>query len=79
MPENLFELQIVCPDRIFYQGQASMIELNTTEGEVGIYKGHEPMTLIISPGVCTITEGDEKKDAAIHGGILEILGDSRGS
>lgn len=75
MPENLFDLEIVCPDRVFYKGQASMIELNTTEGEVGIYKGHEPMTLIIAPGVCLITEGDEKKKAAVHGGIIEILAD----
>lgn len=75
MPENLFDLEIVCPDRIFYQGQASMIELNTTEGEVGIYKGHEPMTLIIAPGVCSISEGENKKEAAVHGGIIEILSD----
>lgn len=75
MPENLFDLKIVCPDRVFFEGQASMIELNTTEGEVGIYKNHEPMTLIIAPGVCTITNGEEKKDAAVLAGFIEILPD----
>ena len=25
-----FDLEIISPDRVFYQGQASMIEFNTT-------------------------------------------------
>ena len=73
--ENLFDLQIICPDRIFYEGKASMFELNTTEGEVGIYKNHVPMTMIIAPGVATITEADGIKNAAIHAGFIEILQD----
>lgn len=73
--ENLFDLQIICPDRIFYEGKASMLELNTTEGEVGIYKNHVPMTMIIAPGVATITEADGIKNAAIHAGFIEILQD----
>ena len=32
--DKYFELEIVCPDRVFFQGEASMIELNTTEGQV---------------------------------------------
>ena len=73
--ENLFDLQIICPDHIFYEGKASMLELNTTEGEVGIYKNHVPMTMIIAPGVATITEADGIKNAAIHAGFIEILQD----
>jgi F-type H+-transporting ATPase subunit epsilon len=73
--ENLFDLQIICPDRIFYEGKASMLELNTTEGEVGIYKNHVPMTMIIAPGVATITEATGIKNAAIHAGFIEILQD----
>ena len=72
MAENLFELQIICPDRIFYQGRASMLELNTTEGEVGIYKGHMPMTMILAPGAAVITEENGKKTAAIHAGFVEV-------
>lgn len=75
MAENLFDLQIICPDRIFYQGKASMLELNTTEGEVGIYKNHVPMTMILAPGVATITEENGKKEAAIHAGFIEVLQD----
>lgn len=37
--------------------------------------GHIPMTVIIKPGVLTITEKDEVKEAALHSGFVEILPD----
>lgn len=70
-----FELKIITPDRMFYEGEAEMVEFNTTEGEIGIYKNHIPMTVIIKPGVLTITEGEEQKKAALHAGFVEILQD----
>lgn len=72
---NLFKLRIITPDRVFYEGEASMVEFNTTEGEIGIYKKHVPTTVIISPGILTITEAEETKEAALHAGFAEILQD----
>ena len=72
---NLFSLKIITPDRRFYEGQVSMVEFNTTEGEIGIYKKHVPTTVIISPGILTITETDGTKEAALHAGFAEILQD----
>jgi len=69
-----FELEIITPDRVFYKGQASMVEFNTTEGEIGVYKDHIPLTVIIKPGVLTITS-EEKKTAALHSGFATILQD----
>lgn len=71
--ERAFRLKIISPDRIFYEGEAIMLELNTTEGQVGIYKNHVPMTYIIEPGIMTITEEDGKKEAALHSGFIQIL------
>ena len=70
-----FDLEIITPDRVFYQGQASMIEFNTTEGEIGVYKDHIPLTVIIKPGVLTITSEDEKTKAALHSGFATIMQD----
>ena len=61
-----FDLKIISPDRIFYEGQASMLELTTSEGEIGIYKKHIPLTALIEPGIVTITEENGKKTAAVH-------------
>lgn len=70
---ELMKLQVICPDRIFYEGEVSMVELNTTEGEVGIYPRHIPLTSILSPGILTITEEGGLKNAALHSGFVQIL------
>lgn len=71
---NAFKLRVISPDRVFYEGEAIMLELNTTEGEIGIYKNHVPMTYIIEPGVMRITESEESvKEAALHSGFIQIL------
>lgn len=74
--EKTFTLKIITPERVFYEGEALMAEFNTSEGEVGIYKDHIPMTLILKPGVLTITLPEGKKEAALHTGFAEILQDS---
>lgn len=68
-----FKLTIVTPDREFFSEDVDMVEFNTTEGEIGIYKGHIPLTVIVKPGILTITQGDNVKNAALHAGFVQIL------
>jgi F-type H+-transporting ATPase subunit epsilon len=73
MAEKVFKLEIMAPDRIFYVNDVYMVEYNTTEGEVGVFAGHIPMTQVLAPGVLTITEDENtKKRAALHTGFVEI-------
>lgn len=72
---DLFKLRIITPDRVFYEGDVEMVEFNTVEGEIGIYKRHIPLTVIVKPGILTITEEHEEKTAALHAGFAEILPD----
>lgn len=73
---DTFTLYIVSPDREFYKGEVEMVELRTSEGEIGVYKGHIPLTAVISPGVIRIHEaGGNIKVAALISGFLEILPD----
>ena len=66
-----FTLKIITPERIFYEGPVSMVEFNTTEGAIGIYKGHIPMTVMIKPGILTITTEEGRREAALHAGFVE--------
>ena len=66
-----FRLQIITPERIFYEGEVPFIEIKTTEGPMGIYKNHVPTTLILSPGVLKIYEDEGVKRAALHTGFVE--------
>lgn len=75
MAENLFELKVITPDRIFYEGQVSMVEMNTKQGLIGVYKNHVPLTTIIDPGVLVIHEAGGEKEAALHSGFATILKD----
>lgn len=75
MAESM-RLKIVAPERIFYEGDTSFLEFTTTEGEMGIYPQHIPLTAIIAPGVLKIHEGDSVQEAALMSGFVQILKDS---
>lgn len=71
-----FRLEVISPERIFYTGDVEMVELTTTEGDIGIYAEHIPVTTIVAPGVLTITESSDEngiKEAAVLEGFMEIL------
>ncbi len=73
--DKSFQLRIITPDRIFFEGEADMVEFNTTEGQIGVLPGHIPLTVIIKPGILHIYEPDGEKEAALHAGFAEILPD----
>lgn len=71
-----FRLKIISPDRVFYEDDVEMVELRTSEGEIGVLKGHIPLTAILVPGVLHIKGipgGD--KEAALHSGFVEVMPD----
>ncbi|MGN0351552.1 MAG: ATP synthase F1 subunit epsilon [Roseburia sp.] len=72
---KMFNVEIITPDRIFYTGEASMIEFNTTEGEIGVYPRHIPLTTVLAPGIVTIYEAEKEVQAAVYSGFAEILSD----
>lgn len=70
-----FRLLVNTPDRVFYKDDVTMVELATTEGEIGIYAEHIPLTSVLVPCVMNVHVDGEIKKAAVHGGIIEILKD----
>lgn len=71
---RIFEVEIITPDRVFYKGDASMIEFNTAAGEIGVYKNHIPLTTVLAPGIVKIhKDGEDDVVAAVHSGFAEIL------
>ena len=72
---NIVDVEIITPDRVFYSGKATMIEFNTTEGEIGVLPNHIALTTVIAPGIVTISTEEEQIKAAVHAGFAEILPD----
>ena len=69
--------QLVSVDRMLWSGQASIVTAQTTEGEIGILPGHEPLLgQLKDNGVVTIRPTDgERLVAAVQGGFLSVVGD----
>lgn len=75
MADKVFNLQIISPTRIFFDGDATMVEMKTSEGEIGVLAGHIPLTAILTPGVVKIHQEEGLKEAALHDGFVEIRKD----
>ena len=69
---NLFELKIIKPDGMFFEGEGEFLEFTSVEGQMGVYKNHIPLTTILEPCVVKIHANGEKKKAAVLGGFIEI-------
>lgn len=75
MADKTFNLRIISPTRIFFDGNVNMVEMKTTEGEIGVLAGHIPLTAILEPGVLRIKQEESVREAALHDGFVEIQKD----
>ena len=73
MSEFLFE--IITPSKQFFKGQAEQVICQTTDGEMGILKGHGTMVATLTIGEIRIKTGGEWKNAYISGGFMEVRND----
>ena len=72
---NMFELKIISPEEIVFEGEGNFLEFVSVNGEMGVYKEHIPLTTILEPCVMKIYKNDEVKKLAVLGGFVEILKD----
>ena len=72
---DTMKLLVNTPERVFYNDDVTFVELCTSEGEIGVYPNHVPLTAVLVPCVLKIHQDGEVKKAAVHGGIGEILKD----
>ncbi|MEJ2859227.1 MULTISPECIES: F0F1 ATP synthase subunit epsilon [unclassified Saccharothrix] len=70
-------VQLVAVERRLWSGTATSVVAQTTEGEIGILPGHEPVLgQLVEGGVVRIrTVENELVTAAVHGGFLSVTGD----
>lgn len=68
-----FELKIVTPDGLEYEGQAEMLVVRTTSGDLGILAGHINTVAPLGMGVATITMDGNKRYAACIGGMVSVI------
>ncbi|KAB3523216.1 F0F1 ATP synthase subunit epsilon [Corynebacterium sp. zg254] len=66
--------QLVSVERALWVGTATSVIAQTTEGEIGVLPGHEPMLgQLVDNGVVIIRTGEgDKLVAAVQGGFLSV-------
>jgi F-type H+-transporting ATPase subunit epsilon len=69
-----FLLEVVTPDRTFYDGEIDMLIVRTTEGDIAIMYDHELLVAPVTIGAIRIRkQGEEKfRDAACSGGFMTV-------
>jgi F-type H+-transporting ATPase subunit epsilon len=70
------QVELVSAERRLWSGEAEMVVARTTEGELGVLPGHQPLLgeLIAGP-VRIITPDGSEVVAAVHGGFLSVTGE----
>ncbi len=74
---NTFNLKISSPQGDVFNGDAVMLTVRGTEGELAIMAGHIPFVTTVKPCDCKIEFPDDtSKMGAIGGGMLTVSKDN---
>ena len=65
-------VSIVSADSEVWSGTASMIVARTTEGEIGVLPGHEPVLAILGAGKVRVTTAAGVVTASAADGFLSV-------
>ena len=67
-----FKVTMKTPDKTFFDGEASYLELQSSEGRYGILAHHAPTVIYVNEGIGRFTENGEEKKFYTNGGVAEI-------
>lgn len=67
-----FRLEIITPEKTFFDGNTEQIIARTTVGDVGILNGHEPYCAALGIGQMRVMIDSKFRRAATSGGIIKV-------
>ena len=70
---NSFNLKIVTPDGLQFDGHAEELIVRTTTGDLGIMAGHISCVAPLGMGQVMILTGGKRRYAACIGGMLSVV------
>ncbi|WP_394275863.1 F0F1 ATP synthase subunit epsilon [Luteococcus sp.] len=66
-------VEVVAADRMVWEGEATNVIVRTTEGDIGILPGHEPMLAALVPCAAEIVTAEGHRElVAVDGGFLSV-------
>ena len=67
--------EIVSQDRLVFEGEADIVQVPGSLGEMGILPGHAPLLSTLELGVIRVKKGDEEQVFTVTGGFIEVQPD----
>ncbi len=68
-----FQLKIVTPDGVCFEGEAEELVVRTTSGDTGILAGHINYLAPLGMGEATVVVNGEKRRGACIGGMVSVV------
>jgi len=66
-------VDVVAPDGMVWQGDATSVIVRTTEGDIGILRNHEPVMAAMVPCAAEVVTADgQRKVIAVGGGFISV-------
>ena len=69
---STFPLIISSPDGDLFRGDAEMLIVRGTEGDLAIMAGHVPFVTAVVRGRCAIVTPDGRKEGTVEEGLLTV-------
>jgi len=67
--------EIVSQDRLVYEGEADIVIVPGSLGEMGILVGHAPLLSTLDMGVIRVKSGEQEEVFTVTGGFVEVQPD----
>ena len=70
-----FYLEVITPERKFFQGDVECLVFKSEDGEIGVYAHHAPIVTTVEVGDIKIKQGGKWIEAVVTQGFAEITPD----
>ena len=74
--EDNFKLEIINPERIIFSDEATMVTLQSYEGDMSILKNHISIITLLRPGIIKVQNDGNFKEFFVQDGTVEFFNDS---
>ena len=66
-------VEILTPDVVLYEGDATYLGLPGSDGSLGILNNHAPLVTTLREGEVVVKNDKDEQTFAVNGGTVEVL------
>lgn len=71
----MLKVQVISPEKVLFEGDATSVVAPAFDGELGILTGHAPMITALGTGTLRVEGAAGNPRFAVEGGFLQVVDD----